>query len=395
MKLQIKHYSSSWASLDCLLTSLPITPLSRSSIIMRSNGTLPMTDSRRISPQTTSSSGYHSDLSSATPANQSPQSIHDILPVTLEKSCISSSSSSSSQLQKKTISAINNSTYDKLLINKNLSRISSFIRKQYERAKSKFISKPLLSSSQIHVPKTTTCSKATSTTPITHLLEDNSILTNKQDYSICNKKPYYHQNNLSSVYQQSSFTEPVYSIDVYPSHNHQVKLTASHQHKNYTSIHDCYSHQPSYGYSTKNNSHQYSSSYRRLAAMANFEYNNYNIHRHHYYPYETLSSLSSQNYYPYQYTNNNYDYNRSNYVPLSDFISTKNSAFKPIGQKQKQFYSRPSYNMFEQVPPSDDPCDLEVAQYFPQTSQWSNPNYFDIYSKEINVPKQNYTETLC
>lgn len=133
--------------------------------------------------------------------------------------------------------------------------------------------------------------------------------------------------------------------------------------------------------------------------MANFENNNYNMHRHHYYPVETLSSSVSstcQNYYPYRYINNNYDYNRSNYVPLSDFISTNNSAFKPIRQqRQKQFYQRPSYNIYEHVPPSNDPCDLEVAQYFPQTSQWSNPNYFDIYSNEINVSKKNYTETLC
>jgi len=130
--------------------------------------------------------------------------------------------------------------------------------------------------------------------------------------------------------------------------------------------------------------------------MANFENNNYNIRRHHYYPVETSSSSSScQNYYPYRYTNNNYDYNRSsNYVPLSDFISTQNSAFKPI--KQRQFYQRPvCNNLYEQVPPSNDPCDLEVAQYFHQTSHWSNPNYFDIYSKDTNLMKQNYTETLC
>jgi hypothetical protein len=177
------------------------------------------------------------------------------------------------------------------------------------------------------------------------------------------------------------------------------KIPTPHQHKNYTSIHECYSHQPSYRYSTGNNSQQYSSSYRRLAAIANFEnHNNYNLRRHHYYPVETSSSSSScQNYYPYRYTNNNYDYNRSNYVSLSEVISTKNSAFKPIEQKQKQkqFYQRPMCNMYEQVPPSDDPCDLEVAQYFPQTSQWSNPNYFDIYSKDITVQNQNYTETLC
>jgi hypothetical protein len=128
--------------------------------------------------------------------------------------------------------------------------------------------------------------------------------------------------------------------------------------------------------------------------MANFENHNYNIRRHHYYPVDSSSSSTCQTSYPYQYTNNNYDYNRSNYVPLSDFFSTQNSAFKPI--KPKQFYQRPvCNNLYEQVPPSNDPCDLEVAQYFPQTSHWSNPNYFDIYSKDVYVPKQTYAETLC
>jgi hypothetical protein len=98
--------------------------------MMRSNGTLPMTDTHRISPQTTSSSGYHSDLSSATSANESPQSIHEILTNTLEKSS-SSSFSSSSNLKNKTILITTNPTFEKPLINKNLSRISSFIRKQY------------------------------------------------------------------------------------------------------------------------------------------------------------------------------------------------------------------------------------------------------------------------
>ncbi|CAF1023850.1 unnamed protein product [Adineta steineri] len=382
-----------WASLDCLLTSLPITPLSRSSRIMRSNGNLSMTDTRRISPQTTSSSGYHSDLSSAISANESPQSIHEILPHTFDKF------SSSSQIQKRTVlvTTTTNSTYEKSLPNKNLSRISSFIRRHYERAKSKLVSKSLSSSlsstSQAPISTITTCSKATSTTPLSHLSEDNYALTNKQN-SICNQKPHY----LSSVYKQNSHTEPVYSIYVHPLHNNnQIKITTPQQHKNYTSINECYSHQPSYQYSTVNNSQQYSSSYRRLATMANFENtNNYNLRRHHYYPVETSSS-SCQNYYPYRYTNKNYDYNRSNYVSLSDVISNKPSAFKPIGQKvkPKQFYQRPTYNIYEQVPPSDDPCDLEVAQYFPHTSQWSNPNYFDIYSNDMNVQNQNYTETLC
>jgi len=180
--------------------------------MMRSNGTLPITDTRRLSPQTTSSSGYHSDLSSATSANESPQSIHEILPITLEKSS-SSSTSSSSHVQKKTILIPTNPTYEKPLINKNLSRISSFIRKQYERAKSKLISKPL-SSSQAPTSTIITCSKATSTTPLSHLSENNYTLPIKQqqqqqENSSCNQKSHYHQQYLSSVYKQSSFTEPV------------------------------------------------------------------------------------------------------------------------------------------------------------------------------------------
>ncbi len=155
------------------------------------------------------SNGNHSDLSSATSTNESPQSIQDILPNTLEKSSLSSSSS---HLQKKTVVLTTNSTYDKPITNKNLSRISSFIRKQYERAKSKFISKPLSSSiSQAPVSTITTCSKATSTTPLSQLSEDNYTLTTKQQqqHSIPNKKPHYHQHYLSSVYKQNSFTEPV------------------------------------------------------------------------------------------------------------------------------------------------------------------------------------------
>jgi len=212
--LIIYLFCLAWASLDCLLTSLPITPLSYSSAIMRSNGTLPMTDTRRISPQTTSSSGYHSDLSSATSTNDSPQSIHEILPSNLEKS--SSSSTSSSHIQKKTVLITTNSTYDRPVPHKNLSRLSSFIRKQYERAKSKFIAKPLSSSSSSSkAPRSTitTCTKATSTTPLSHLSEDNYTLSTKQpqqqQHSLCNQKPHYQQRYLSSVYKQNSFTEPV------------------------------------------------------------------------------------------------------------------------------------------------------------------------------------------
>jgi hypothetical protein len=182
---------------------------------MRSNVTLTMTDTRRISPQTTSSSGYHSDLSSATSTNESPQSIHESLPSSLEKS--SSSSTSSSHIPKKTVLITANSIYDKSVAHKNISRLSSFIRKQYERAKSKFIPKPL-SSSKAPTSTITTCTKATSTTPLSHLSEDNYSLSTKQQqqkqqplpsHSLCNQKPHYRQHYLSSVYKQNPFSEPV------------------------------------------------------------------------------------------------------------------------------------------------------------------------------------------
>ncbi len=134
---------------------------SNSSLIMRSNDGREMTDTRRLSPQTISSSGYHSDLSSS---NQSPQSIHEN---TIEQP-------TSSQTEKKT--------------NKNLSRLSSFLRKQYERAKLKF-----LSSKQPSLP-IKTCSKATSMTPLTYISENNHLKS---------------QQPSSSVNKRSSFIEPV------------------------------------------------------------------------------------------------------------------------------------------------------------------------------------------
>lgn len=165
---------------------------------MRSNGTLPLTDTRRLSPQTTVSSGYHSDLSSATSTNESPQSIQDILPVTLDKS-------SSSQIQKKTILLCEKSPSTQ----KNVSRISSFLRKQYERARSKFSTKPT-GSSQGPVTTVTTSSKATSTTPLSQLSDHNYNLVSKQKQQAQpSLKPHYPKHYLSSVYKQNSYTEPV------------------------------------------------------------------------------------------------------------------------------------------------------------------------------------------
>ena len=105
----------------------------------------------------------------------------------------------------------------------------------------------------------------------------------------------------------------------------------------------------------------------------------------HYY----IKPTVCQNYYPYKYLKKNYNYNHR----LSDFVSTTNSAFKPIKSSQRVLSK-----ISEQLPPSDDPCDLEVAQYFHKTPQWNNPNYFDIYytnNTSLASTRKNYIETLC
>lgn len=99
-----------------------------------------------------------------------------------------------------------------------------------------------------------------------------------------------------------------------------------------------------------------------------------------------------QSYYPYKYLEKNYNLHCASYAPISDFISTNHSAFKPI-----KLCQRPPRRIPDLIGPSDDPCDLEVAHYFHQAPQWSNPNYFDIYSNEISSisPREKIAETLC
>jgi hypothetical protein len=153
-----------------------------------------------------------------------------------------------------------------------------------------------------------------------------------------------------------------------------------------------YSRQPSHRLSSctqSNNSQVNSHSYRRLIALSNYDNISagYSTTNHYH-----VKPRYSQDYYPYKYLNKNYNYNQSNYVPLSDFFSATNSAFKPI--KSSRY---PVRDLSEQIPLSDDPCDLEVAQYFHQTPQRSNPNYFDIYKNEMSLvsKRKDYTETLC
>lgn len=179
---------------------------------MRSTMNLRLSDTRRISPQTTTSSGYHSDLSSATSANQSPQSIQDILPDALDKSV-----SLSTSTQKKTVPTHEKST----TTNKNLSRLSSFLRRQYDKARSKLSSvthQPPLSSgipsstssssqqktSSVSTTVVHTCSKGTSTTPLSHLSSTTYAYPTKSQ-----QKTYYQPQYLSAVYKQSSYAEPV------------------------------------------------------------------------------------------------------------------------------------------------------------------------------------------
>ncbi len=135
--------------------------------------------------------------------------------------------------------------------------------------------------------------------------------------------------------------------------------------------------------------------YRRLVTQSNYdnistEYlsNNSKKYPHHHY----VKPIFSQSYYPYKYLSKHYDYNQTTYIPLSDFISSTNSAFKPIKTSQENLC-----HISEQITSSDDPCDLEVAQYFHQTPQWSNPNYFDIYTNQMSIvlPRKNRIATLC
>lgn len=190
---------------------------------MHSNVNLPMTDSRRISPQTTASSGYHSDLSSATSTNQSPQSLHEIVSVPIDKSPRSSRTLSTLAMRvpKQNSSLIDNSVYDKASTQKNLSRISSFIRRQYERARSKFTSHNNNTSQQQRIPINTntvkTCTKATSTTPLHHLTGEHSLAySTKSPSNGCYRQTTnnYRAQYLPTSYKHSSYTEPVIIVIV-------------------------------------------------------------------------------------------------------------------------------------------------------------------------------------
>jgi hypothetical protein len=130
---------------------------------MGMNGVRQMSDTRRLSPQTTSSSGYHSDLSLTT---ESPRSIPPIV-------------EQSSYLQNEKTN---------LSVNKKILRISCFIRKQYERVKLKLTPQKQISQHII------TCSKATSTTPVPYKSENHYL--QPQELPSCR-------------YKQSSFIEPV------------------------------------------------------------------------------------------------------------------------------------------------------------------------------------------
>ena len=141
---------------------------------MRSNGAIAMSDTRRLSPQTTSSSGYHSEFSST---NESPQSIDDVLSLPIEQ--VSSISSQVSQQPKVSTGR------------KSLARISSFLRQQYQRAKSKFIP-----SKRSAPPAISTCTKATSTTPVPSPCQTTDASTSHPSYSSLNSG-------------DSSFIEPV------------------------------------------------------------------------------------------------------------------------------------------------------------------------------------------
>ena len=372
--------------------------------MMRSNVVLQPSDTRRLSPQTTSSSGYHSDLSSS---NESPQSIHDAAAAAV----VAGEPASYSSYDRRT------TTDRKSSANKNLARLSTFFRQQYERAKSKLLP------SRASIPSVSTCSKATSITPVVSPYANSNYATSPAPYA------------SSAAYTYSSFVEPVgvsrrlsqsrcidLSSKVYSVYVHPLYEVPS---QTYASINDCQSHRLS-AYAKIPDRPVNAHSYRRLAAMSNYGnrtttitgYPSMNNNprrpallppplpptRHRRCPsYQSARPAICQSYYPYRYINKNYDTTRASYAPLSDFLSGKTSAFKPVQQKFRHRHpqhSRPlRAHLPEPIGSSDDPCDLEVAQYFHHTSHWSNPNYFDVYAKDgqapVPLPRHNYSETLC
>ncbi|CAF1537744.1 unnamed protein product [Adineta ricciae] len=311
---------------------------------MHSNIVLRVADTR-LSPQTISSSGYHSDLSST---NDSPGSSHRNRHEYVEYYA---------SIPVRTKIQTNKMT--------SLSQISNFLRKQYERAKSKFLSE------KHHSSTIKTSTKATSTTPVPYLTDS------------------IHRPSMISKYKQSSFIEPVRSVYVRPLHDNTLKKGPP---RDYNAIHECYSQRLSHQLTARPKFPQnpIDCSHYRPTMVSNLETLTAGCCRP---TFRLNKSIYSQHYYPYKYINKNYDYHSTLYAPLSDFISTTDSAFKPIKVSRQQSF----YHRAEPIPPSDDPCDLEVAHYLCPTPQWSNPNYFDIYNEDIPriPPRKTYTETLC
>lgn len=133
---------------------------------MHSSVVLRVSDTRCVSPQTISSSGYHSDLSST---NDSPRSTHDH-PLGYVGSYPSMRARKKADESKRT----------------GLTQISDFIRKQYARAKSKFVcEKPQLRTVE-------TCAKSTSTTTMPFLRDSQ-----------------YQRRSIMVDRQPSAFVEPV------------------------------------------------------------------------------------------------------------------------------------------------------------------------------------------
>ena len=188
------------------------------------------------------------------------------------------------------------------------------------------------------------------------------------------------------------------SVYVHSLHDNQVKTSS----RNYASAHECCSTQPlhrhllSYSKLIHNQTNSHSRHYQTPLI------NNRNIHKqclttnyntnHNQENFYLSRSLLHQNSYPYKLINKNYECNQLLYASLSDFINRNNSAFKPV-----KFRQHSHCHTSEEISPSNDPCDLEVAQYFRQTPRSNNSNYFDIYTDNMLVAllKKNCSETLC
>ncbi|CAF0889746.1 unnamed protein product [Didymodactylos carnosus] len=403
----------------------------------------------RISPQT-NSSGYHSDLSCLSSANESPQL--DVQSETNNR-CASLAINSTVReksatiCQTKDVVCAHHDKQESNNITSNKSRLHSFLRRQYQKAKQKLSTKSSSIKKSSSDVTTTTPIAATST--LSSNITDTSFDTSYNSGNISNNQKKQPKQYFTSVYQHSACNEPVYSMYIHPTHQLVSK-------SDYIPIHECYStssQQPYYSaknytplstakisnyeylhnsknYSFLNNGHKMPSwsGMGQLAKHTNNYYypytdnfqqhRNYPVHQQqiggtpthsmysHYsqllapYP-QTIPNLILRAPHPrqYQYTNDNYEYVYKRVLPpLSDKYYQN---YIPISECSQQLRNgeddgKSAFKPLRRNIPiklaipsttnliSDDLINDKLCDLEVAKYFKDNPNYFDIYNESTN-----------